>query len=129
MKAKCEIFEGLKKDGTAVLNADNDMLSTLKGKEKFNTIWFGIENKSGFYAENIEENGIEGVKCTIHAGEDVFDVNISMPGGHMVLNALAAAAVGKTFGLNKDEIKKGIESFSPTGMRMEISKDSFRTYT
>lgn len=125
LKAKCEIFEGLKKDGTAVLNADNDMLSTLKGKEKFNTIWFGIEDKSGFYAENIEENGIEGVKCTIHAGEDVFDVNISMPGGHMVLNALAATAVGKTFGLNKDEIKKGIESFSPTGMRMEISKIPF----
>ena len=43
----------------------------------------------------------------------------------MVLNALAAAAVGKTFGLNKDEIKKGIESFSPTGMRMEISKIPF----
>ena len=125
LKAKCEIFEGLSENGTAVLNADNDMLSTLKGKERFNTIWFGIEDKSGFYADNIEEMGIEGVRCTIHAGNDVFDVFIGVPGRHMVLNALAAAAVGKAFGLNANEIKKGIENFKPTGMRMEVSTVPF----
>ena len=93
-----------------------------RGKEKLKTIWFGIEDKSGFYADNITEKGIEGVSCTIHYKEKSIDVNISVPGGHMVLNALAAAAVGYSFGLSMEEIKKGIESFVPTGMRMEIKK-------
>ena len=122
LKAKCEIFESMNENGIAVLNGDNDMLSTLKGKEKLKTIWFGIEDKSGFYADNIVEKGIEGVSCTIHYKEKSIDVNISVPGSHMVLNALAAAAVGYSFGLSMEEIKKGIESFVPTGMRMEIKK-------
>ncbi|MCI1931354.1 MAG: UDP-N-acetylmuramoyl-tripeptide--D-alanyl-D-alanine ligase [Clostridia bacterium] len=122
LKAKCEIFEGLSKNGTIILNGDNDMLHTLKGKTQHKTIWFGIKNKDGIYAENINSNGIEGVKCTICAYGKKFDVNINVPGDHMVLNALAAAAVGFEFGLNFKEIKAGIESFVPTGMRMEISK-------
>ena len=122
LKAKCEIFESMDENGIAVLNGDNDMLSTLKGKEKLKTIWFGIEDKSGFYADNVTEKGIEGVSCTIHYKEKSIDVSISVPGSHMVLNALAAAAVGYCFGLSMEEIKKGIESFVPTGMRMEIKK-------
>ncbi len=122
LKAKCEIFESMNENGIAVLNGDNDMLDTLKGREKLKTIWFGIEDKSGFYADNIVEKGIEGVSCTIHYKEKSIDVNISVPGSHMVLNALAAAAVGYCFGLSMEEIKKGIESFVPTGMRMEIKK-------
>ncbi len=122
LKAKCEIFESMDENGIAVLNGDNDMLSTLKGKEKLKTIWFGIEDKSGFYADNVTEKGIEGVSCTIHYKGKSIDVSISVPGSHMVLNALAAAAVGYCFGLSMEEIKKGIESFVPTGMRMEIKK-------
>lgn len=122
LKAKCEIFEGLPKNGTAILNADNDMLVTLMGKTTHKTIWFGIENRKDLFAENIETKGIEGVKCTICANGTKFDVNIGVPGDHMVLNALAAAAVGFEFGLSCEEIKAGIESFVPTGMRMEITK-------
>ena len=37
-------------------------------------------------------------------------VRIPMPGIHMVYNALAAASVGRIYGLTAEEIKKGIES-------------------
>ncbi|MBR5468293.1 MAG: UDP-N-acetylmuramoyl-tripeptide--D-alanyl-D-alanine ligase [Firmicutes bacterium] len=122
LKAKCEIFEGLKNGGTAVLNLDNDMISTLKDKTDFNAVWFGVENKGDFYAEDIRDKGLEGIDCKIVSAEERFDVSISVPGNHMVLNALSAAAVGKTLGLTSEEIKAGIECFVPTGMRMSVEK-------
>lgn len=120
LKAKSEIFDYMAEDAYAVLNADDDMLITLKGKRK-NILWYGIENRAGIYADNIESLGLGGVKCSIHTGKADFDVKIPLPGRHMVLNALAAAGVGMLMGLNADEIKNGIESFSPTKMRMDIS--------
>ena len=40
----------------------------------------------------------------------------------MVSNAMAATAIALKIGLNAEEIKKGIESFVPTKMRMDIVK-------
>ncbi|MGN0519510.1 MAG: Mur ligase family protein, partial [Candidatus Fimenecus sp.] len=51
-----------------------------------------------FYAENIEDKGLEGIKCHIAYNDEKISVSIPVPGRHMVSNALAAAAVGKTLG-------------------------------
>lgn len=121
LKAKCEIFEGLKSDGTAIVNGDDDMLSTLRGNLK-GLVMFGTNTSLDWYADNIRERGLEGIDCTIHGnGSSVcFDVSISVPGRHMVLNALAAAAAGYALGMSAEEIKAGIEDFKPTKMRMDI---------
>lgn len=121
LKAKCEIFEGLKSDGTAIVNGDDDMLSTLRGKLK-GLVMFGTDASLDWYADNIREHGLEGIDCTIHGnGSSVcFDVSISVPGRHMVLNALAAAAAGYALGMSAEEIKAGVEDFKPTKMRMDI---------
>jgi UDP-N-acetylmuramoyl-tripeptide--D-alanyl-D-alanine ligase len=122
LKAKCEIFESMKKDAPKILNGDNDMLATVADKYE-NITYFGIENKNAdIYADNIVPRGIDGISCAIHYGSENFDVNIPIPGRHMVSNALSAAAVGFKLGLNCDEIKKGIETFEPTGGRMDIIK-------
>lgn len=125
LQAKSEIFEYLKKDGVAVLNADNDMIATLRGKLDFETVWFGMENKNNFYAENIAPMGLEGIKCTIVCKDEKADLAIPTPGEHMVLNALSAAAVGKILGLSMEQIKRGIENFVPTAMRMAVIKTDF----
>lgn len=124
LQAKSEIFDYLKKDGIAVLNADDDMIATLRGKLSFETIWFGIQKDSDFYAQSVEALGLQGVKCTIGWQEEQVEVTIPVPGEHMVLNALSAAAVGKKLGLSMVEIKCGIEKFAPTAMRMTVLKTS-----
>ena len=122
LKAKCEIFDFMKDNGTAVLNIDNDMLQTLEGKTKFNTLWYGVENKKDIYADNIVKNGVESISCDIHMKNESFSVYIPVPGEHMVLNAMAAALVGNKLGLTVAEIKRGIEEFVPTKMRMAVIK-------
>lgn len=122
LKAKCEIFDYIKNNGTAILNIDNDMLKTLEGKTSFKTLWYGIENKKDIYADNIVKNGVESISCDIHMNNEMFNVCIPVPGEHMVLNAMAAALVGKTLDISISEIKRGIEEFVPTKMRMAVFK-------
>lgn len=123
LKAKCEMLDHLEKDGVAILNADNDMLQTLEGKLPHEIKWFGVENKRDFYADEIEVVGLEQTKCTLHTPIGSVSVTIPVPGEHMVLNALSAAAVGVELGLTLDEIKAGIDTFVPTKKRMTLMKD------
>ena len=44
----------------------------------------------------------------IHGDLKAFPVEVPLPGEHMVLDALAAAAVGMYFGLTPGEIAQGI---------------------
>lgn len=123
LKAKCEMLDHLEKDGVAILNADNDMLQTLEGKLPHTIKWFGVENKRDFYADEIEVVGLEQTKCTLHTPIGSVSVIIPVPGEHMVLNALSAAAVGVELGLTLEEIKAGIDNFVPTKKRMTLMKD------
>ncbi|MBQ7083992.1 MAG: UDP-N-acetylmuramoyl-tripeptide--D-alanyl-D-alanine ligase, partial [Anaerotignum sp.] len=123
LKAKCEMLDHLEQDGVAILNADNDMLQTLEGKLPHAIKWFGVENKRDFYADEIEVIGLEQTKCTLHTPIGSVSVVIPVPGEHMVLNALSAAAVGVELGLTLEQIKAGIDNFVPTKKRMTLMKD------
>lgn len=119
LKAKCEIFDYFK-NGLAVLNVDDDMLITIDKKLDCSISWFGIENKRDIYTNNIEYNGINSINCTICTPKGNFDVSINIPGKHMIFNAMSATAVGLHLGLTLEQIKKGIEEFTPTKMRMSV---------
>ncbi len=119
LKAKCEIFEGMDKDGLKILNYDNDMLASIKDKYS-NICYYSMYEKTGIYADNIVEKGLKGISCTIHTPKFSFDANISIPGKHMVGNAMAATAVAIELGLDKEQIAEGISDFVPTGGRMEV---------
>ncbi|MBR6542797.1 MAG: UDP-N-acetylmuramoyl-tripeptide--D-alanyl-D-alanine ligase, partial [Anaerotignum sp.] len=122
LKAKCEMLGHMDENGVAILNADNDMLQTLEGKLPQRIVWFGIENKKGFYADEIEQIGLEKTACTIHTPVGDVRVDVPIPGMHMVLNALSAAAVGVELGLTLEQVKAGIENFQATKNRMSIEK-------
>lgn len=105
LKAKCEMFESME-DGYKVLNGDDDMLITVKDKYK-NICYFSMNDKNAeVYADNIQPKGIEGISCTIHTKDVSFDVNIPVPGLHMVSNAMAATAIALKIGLNAEGNKK-----------------------
>ena len=83
-------------------------------------IYCGIDNPCDVYADNIVNDGLESTLADIHKGDVCFRVKIPVPGRHMVMNALVAAAAGFELGLSPEEIKAGIENFEPTKMRMDI---------
>lgn len=124
LKAKTEIFEGMNPKGFAVLNGDDDKLITVKDVYGKEPVFFGIENKSGVYADNIKNLGLEGISATIHNlyGIACVDVHIPVAGQHMVYNAMAAAAIGAKLGLTAEQISAGIENIENIAGRNNIIK-------
>ena len=121
LKAKLEILEGMDKK-ILVVNNDNDLLHKYYLNNKDIEIHtYGIENESEVTAEDIilGENNSEFI-CNIKG--DKFKVNVPVGGIHFVYNALCAVTVGKLLGLNKEQIKMGIETFELTKKRMDITE-------
>ena len=125
LKAKTEIFKSMNPDGTVILNGDDDKLITIKDVYDKKPVFFGIENKCGIYAENIVNNGLEGMTariCNVNTADNIndFDVHIPVAGIHMVYNSMAAAAVGAVFGLTSKEIADGIANMETLAGRNHI---------
>ena len=121
LKAKTEMFTYLKDNGTIILCHDDDKLATIEAYKGISPIFYGTGDDA-FRAENIRENGLEGIDCTIVYGDTKIEVTIPTMGRHNVLNALCAAAVGAQLRLSPDEIKRGLESFRNVGSRNRIIK-------
>lgn len=108
LKAKSEIFDFMNPEGEIFVNGDDDMLIRVEGKEGHPPIRFGLGSDNQVYASDIENRGLLGSKAVIHMEKESFSVEVPLPGIHMVVNALAAAAVGKHLGLSTEQIQKGI---------------------
>ena len=122
LKAKLEILEGAK-NPTVIINNDNDLLHNwyLENKKEYNTITFGIKNKSDLNAENIILKST-GSSFTCKLNEKNININVPVGGEHFVLNGLCATAVGSALGIEAEKIKNGIESFELTNKRMESTE-------
>src|SRR5580765_4441543 len=103
-KAKAELVEGMKPGGVAILNADDPLVAEMHTLSKGRTITFGIENQADVMAENIRFERFGETKFTLAKGDEKTDVTFPLNGKHNILNALAAAAVGVSFGMTVNEI-------------------------
>ena len=120
MKAKTEMFKYARDGAEFILNGDDDKLSTITDVSGKKPIFFGIDSKNDYYAEDIENNGEGGVSCKLCFGDTKLDVTIPAIGTYMVSNALAAAAAGKLLGLSDEQIKNGVEAYKTVGSRANV---------
>ncbi|MBQ7360258.1 MAG: UDP-N-acetylmuramoyl-tripeptide--D-alanyl-D-alanine ligase [Lachnospiraceae bacterium] len=120
LKAKTEIFDFMAEDGYVCAYGEDDKLSTLgkvKGRE---VTFFGMSNEFPVYADQIENKGLFGSEAILHVMGQMIEVQIPLPGQHMVVNATAAAAVANLLGLDMEQIAQGIESVQAVGGRSHI---------
>ena len=120
LKAKLEILEGMEKP-EIVVNNDNDLLHKWyeENKSKIKIHTYGIKNQSDINASEIEMNE-ENSKFCITLNSEKVNIEVPVGGEHFIYNALCAAEVGKTLGLSKEQITKGIKEFELTKKRMDI---------
>ena len=57
----------------------------------------------------------------VKATNERFTVELSLPGEHNVLNALAAIAITTELGIDKEHIKTALQEFQGTGRRFELN--------
>ncbi len=123
LKAKLEILEGLKKDGTVIINYDNDLLHNWyeQQKQNYKIITYGLSGGSDIQGKNalFYENGSQ---CETNIDNKVYEIKIPVGGEHFVQNSLCAIAVAKAFNIPIEKALKGIETFQLTKRRMEIKE-------
>lgn len=114
------VVEGLREDGTLILNGDDPFQKDPGCKQK--VLYYAIENKDADYrAEHISggENGMEFE--VVYDGQRV-PVKIACYGLHNVMDALAAFAAGKCIGMTDAEVVRGLASFRTAGIRQNVVK-------
>ena len=120
LKAKTEMFAYAREGAEFILGGDDDKLAAVTQVQGKSPIFFGLDKKNRFYAENIENNGEGGVRCTLCFDGKRLDVTIPAIGSYMVSNALAAVAAGSLLGLSDEQLKNGVEAYQTVGRRAHV---------
>ncbi|MFZ3065713.1 MAG: UDP-N-acetylmuramoyl-tripeptide--D-alanyl-D-alanine ligase, partial [Nitrospirota bacterium] len=124
-KAKGEIVEGLKADGTFVLNADDPYIREIAKGWKGNLVTFGLKSLDADVKTLLTDYSCcygSGVAISMHLKEKPLSVKLMGLGLHNIYNATAAAAVGLAVGIDPEEIKKGLEGWRPFKGRFELHR-------
>jgi UDP-N-acetylmuramoyl-tripeptide--D-alanyl-D-alanine ligase len=119
-KAKAELVEGMKEGGTAVLNADDPRVLAMRTAAKARTITFGIESEADIRARDIRFERFGETRFTLVSHDASAEVSFPLNGRHNILNALAAASVGVSFGMTVDEIAESLRTVAPPPQRGEV---------
>lgn len=115
--AKGEIFEGLTKDGIAIINLDScsdKWFEQLTDK----TVWtFSLENPlANFYASHIKMADVTTFKLHTPFGE--CEIQLPLIGLHNISNAIAASALAISVGASLDRIQQGLSILKPVKGRL-----------
>ena len=96
-----------------------DAVSKSKQDKKF--ITFGLSDKNDYYPKNIvKKSGFETDFDLMYKGEKLCSLTVCVPGGHNVINAVAACAAALTVGVKPEDLYNGIFNFKGAGRRFEI---------
>ena len=120
LKAKTEMFQYMNPEGTIILNGDDDKLRGFVPENGVSPVYFGLDPSCPYHAEKTENNGLRGTDAEFVTPDSRFRAHISIPGGHMVYNALAGIAVGTALGMTPDEMARGIEALVPIAGRNNL---------
>jgi len=120
VRAKGELLANIRKQGSAVLNADDPHMPQLARHAVTDVLYFGRTKNASVRAVRIRETQKRVGFLLQVPGRAGVPVNLQTPGRFMVSNALASAAVGHLLGLSPDRIRKGLEAFVPEKGRMAV---------
>jgi UDP-N-acetylmuramoyl-tripeptide--D-alanyl-D-alanine ligase len=119
--AKRELVEGLRgATSLAVLNADDARVAAMADVAPGRVIFYGVEKPADFAAEEIEDRGALGSSFTlVHRGKKAR-LELSLPGRHVVGNALAALAAASVWQIGVAEAQSVFRSLKTPPMRGQL---------
>lgn len=118
-KAKGELFETMKKDGTVIVNAEDPWCVKLGQQYPGRKITFGMQNDCDVQFGRMVSEGLDDADLRFYAKGREFAIHLPVPGVHNAMNAMAAVAVGMALGISIPMMLTGLEHFTAMKMRME----------
>jgi UDP-N-acetylmuramoyl-tripeptide--D-alanyl-D-alanine ligase len=122
-QAKGELVESLPATGTAVLNADDPLVSAMAARTAARVVSFGTGPTADVRATDVGQDELSRPRFTLHAGGEAAHVALQLVGAHHVANALAAAAVARAAGMPLADIAAALSAArAASRWRMEVTE-------
>jgi len=106
---KSELVQSLPEEGVAILNFDDPWVRKMEEKTRAQVFFYGLSSEADLWADNVEGQGLEGIRFRLHYKRETLHVRVPLIGRHSVHTALRAAAVGLVEGLTWQEIFDGLK--------------------
>jgi UDP-N-acetylmuramoyl-tripeptide--D-alanyl-D-alanine ligase len=111
------LAEALQPSGTLILSAHDDFSPAIAARTKADVVLAGI-GMGEVFASELKAH-FSGTKFRLHADGRSVEAELSVPGEHMVRNAVLAAAAGRVFGLSLEECAAGLTKLRLSKGRLE----------
>ncbi len=120
IKTKCELYDFIREhEGKVFVNKDNSTLS--EKSEGMDRILYGRDNPGLFVSGTLSAE-----TPFLHFDWNFFEhphrVKTHLVGEYNLDNALAAAAIGKYFGINAELISSALEAYEPKNNRSQFER-------
>lgn len=121
-EGKAQLVEGMKRGGTAVLNADDERVLAMRAKAGHagRVVTYGLGEGADVRAVGVETAGVGASRFLLRTPGGEAEVLLPMHGRHNVSNALAAAAAALSFGVGTEEVAAALATAAPSEMRGEV---------
>src|SRR6202048_1435542 len=119
-REKGALAEAVGREGTVILNADDPFSEGIAKRPRARVVLAGINN--GVLRATEIEQSASGSEFTILEGGHRCRARLSVPGLHMVQNALLAVAAGRAFGVLLEECAVGLATAPLTKARLQIKE-------
>jgi UDP-N-acetylmuramoyl-tripeptide--D-alanyl-D-alanine ligase len=120
-RAKGEIYQGLSRDGVAVINADDKFAELWRELSAgHRSISFGLEKRADIGVRGMGD--IHGSELEVLTPLGEFHLSLPLPGRHNIMNALAAIGAGIALGIDLEEIAGGLNHMLPVEGRLQVRK-------
>ena len=115
----------LKNDGLTFVNANDEWLMRMAGRLTRKTTYAAIDETRNTKADVI--GTVKKLRPQITFSFEDIDIRSCLSGDYNFDNIMAAVAIGKNFGIDIKNIKKGIESYEPKNNRSQVLKKAQNT--
>lgn len=107
-------------DGFAMLYGDDPSIQAIRSEVEGRTFTYGEERSCDYYLQNWQSCGMGSIFDVYHHHQYLGQLELSIPGKHNALNALAAAATGLELGQDFQGLKDGLKKFPGAKRRFQV---------
>lgn len=118
-RAKRRLFDLVNTDGTAILNLDDPMGSSLARNVNRRVVTYGLEASTADVTARDTRLERRGTFFVMQGRSFETPVHLPLPGEHNMANALAAAATAEAMGVTPTAIRAGLEQATAVPGRLQ----------
>jgi UDP-N-acetylmuramoyl-tripeptide--D-alanyl-D-alanine ligase len=112
-EAKKELLENVPREGTVIVNADNEHVVRISREFPGRKLTYGIDNDAQYHATDLRERGLLGTRFKLVAEGATRELDLALPGRHNLENLLAAIATARAIDISWNGIERGVREVQP----------------